>query len=482
MQKGHYQWIFVLFLLAGAQLSYAQGFRFSGKVVDKQTGEPLQGAVVYIHETGKHSVCQPDGSFSLDNLKPAVYHIHAYMLSYEPFAQNFRVVKDTIVIIAMEPTSIELKNFTIESEMVKTEAVKSPLSIESANRDFIEKQSGNTFINALEKIPGISSINVGVGISKPVIRGMSFNRVVVTENGIKQEGQQWGADHGLELDQFNVERVEILKGPASLIYGSDALGGVINILPPAIPEEGKLKVSVLGFYRSNNDAVGSSAMMEGRYKRSFFRVRGTWQEFGDYKVPADTFFYNTYRLPIYNQRLKNTAGKELNFSATAGIMRDWGMLRFTFSDFSQTMGFFPGAMGIPRAYSLQHDGDYRNIGLPNQSIFHRKFITNFNIKTRKGWLENDLGYQINYRTESSAPHVHGVGYIDPSNTTALGLDLYTLSFNSRLHTLINDRLKNITGIQVQRTDNFNYGFEFLIPRYMMRTAGIYSLFTWEKTE
>lgn len=481
MQKGHYQWIFVLFLLAGAQLSYAQGVRFSGKVVDKQTGEPLQGAVVYIHETGKHSVCKEDGTFSLDNLKPAVYHIHASMLSYEPFAQNFRVVKDTIVIIAMEPTSIELKNFTIESEMVKTEAVKSPLSIESANREFIEKQSGNTFINALEKIPGISSINVGVGISKPVIRGMSFNRVVVTENGIKQEGQQWGADHGLEIDQFNVERVEILKGPSSLIYGSDALGGVINILPPAIPLEGRLNVHTLAFYRSNNDAIGGSAMLEGRQKKCFFRVRGTWQEFGDYKVPAAEFIYNTYRLPIYNNRLKNTSGKELNFSVTAGLLRDWGMIRFTYSDFSQTMGFFPGAMGIPRAYNLQHDGNYRNIGIPNQSIFHRKFILNFNIKTRKGWLENDLGYQINYRTERSAPHKHGVGYIDPQNTTALGLDLYTFSINSRWHNFISEKLKNITGFQIQHSTNQGYGYEFLIPNYILQTAGLYTLFTWEKT-
>jgi iron complex outermembrane recepter protein len=245
LQNRQFQWIFLFLFLFLGNAGMSQLVRFSGKVIDKKTGEPLQGAVVYIHETGKNSVCGEDGSFSLDNLKPAVYHIHASMLSYEPFAQNFRVVKDTVVIIAMEPTSIELKNFTLESEMVKTEAIKSSLTIESANKDFIERQSGNTFMNALEKMPGISSMNVGVGISKPVIRGMSFNRVVVTENGIKQEGQQWGADHGLELDQFNVERVEILKGPASLIYGSDALGGVINILPPPIPEEGKLKVSVL---------------------------------------------------------------------------------------------------------------------------------------------------------------------------------------------------------------------------------------------
>jgi len=481
LQKGHYQWIFVLLLGLGVQMSYAQTVRFSGKVVDKQTGEPLQGAVVYIHETGKHAVCKEDGSFSLDNLKPAVYHIHASMLSYEPFAQNFRVNKDTIVVIAMEPTAIELKNFTVESEMVKTEAVKSSLSIESANKEFIEKQAGNTFMNALEKMPGISSMNVGVGISKPVIRGMSFNRVVVTENGIKQEGQQWGADHGLEIDQFNVERVEILKGPASLLYGSDALGGVINILPPPVVQEGKMNVHALGFFRSNNNASGTSLLAEGTRKRIFFRARITLQEFGDYKVPADSFTYNGYKLPIYNQSLKNTAGKELNYSLSAGVMRDWGMFRISFTEFSQQIGFFPGALGIPRSYSLQPDRSTRNIDIPGQSIFHRKFMVNFNIKTKRGWWENDWGYQINYRTEKSLPHAHGVGYIDPANTTALGLDLYTGSINSRIHTIINDKLKNITGIQFQDMRNASYGFEFLIPDYVQRSGGLYSLFTWEKT-
>ena len=100
---------------------------------------------------------------------------------------------------------------------------------------FLRRSVQGTLSNMLDKLPGMSAINTGVGISKPVIRGLSFQRIIVNHNGIKQEGQQWGADHGLEIDQFDVDRIEILKGPVSLLYGSDGLGGVINILPMRIP-------------------------------------------------------------------------------------------------------------------------------------------------------------------------------------------------------------------------------------------------------
>lgn len=470
--------VFMLVMLSSAG---AQAVKLSGRVIDKESGEYLQGAVVYIHETGKHSVCNQEGEFALENLRPGVYHIHCSMLSYEPYARDIRVFRDTVVRIEMEPTSIELKNFTVEADLMKTEAVKNSLNIESADRDFIEKQAGNTFSNALEKIPGISSANVGVGIAKPVIRGMSSNRVLVTENGIKQEGQQWGSDHGLELDQYNVDRVEILKGPATLLYGSDAIGGVINILPPPIPMDGKLNLSALGFFKSNNNAYGSSLMAEGSKKKYFFRARATWQEFGDYKVPADSFTYNTYRLPIYNQHLKNTAGNELNFSLSGGLMRDWGMLRVTASQFSQEAGLFPGATGIPRAYSLLHDNNYRNIDLPRQLNTHRKFLLNLNIKTKKGWWENDLGYQINFRREEAPAHAHG--YVpDENNTTALGLDLQTLTFNSRLHSAIRNKIKTVLGVHVQNMHNAVSGFEFLLPSYNSWQTGAYYFLEYRKND
>lgn len=463
-------------LILTSSISYAQSkqFSFSGKVIDKANGEILPGAIVFIHETGKNSTCNEQGEFKLDQLTKGVYHIHVQLMSYEPFAQNFTVLSDTFVVISLEPTSIELKNFTLESSLLKTEHVKNSQDIENADKDFLIKNSGNTFANTLEKMPGIRSMNVGVGIAKPVIRGMSFNRVTVTENGIKQEGQQWGSDHGLEIDQFNVERIEVIKGPASLIYGSDAMAGVINILPPIIPFEGKFNSEILGLYRSNNQNWGGSVLTEFNKKRNFFRARMTWQEFGDYTVPTDSFTYNGYHLPIYHQRLKNTAGKELNFSISGGAMRDWGSVRITVSRYGQTAGLFPGAMGRPRAYNLSDDGNSRNIDLPQQINEHLKALLNINFKLKKGWWENDFGVQLNNRLEKSFAHAHGNGNIfNPANDTALQLQLLTVSFNSRIHHNYNPRLKSIVGFSGQYMDNRINGFEFLIPEYYSVSGGAY---------
>ena len=144
----------------------------------------------------------------------------------------------------------------IESDPFKTGAVEQSLTTQTVSNDFIIKNPGGTLMSSLLKLPGINAINTGVSIAKPVIRGLSFNRVIVTDRGIKQEGQQWGADHGLEIDQFDPEQIEIVKGPASLRYGSDGLGGVIIINNPYLATEGSIEGQVIGLYKTNNNLIG----------------------------------------------------------------------------------------------------------------------------------------------------------------------------------------------------------------------------------
>ena len=113
----------------------------------------------------------------------------------------------------------------------------------------------------MENIPGVQAMDIGSGFSKPMIRGMGFNRIAVLENGIKQEGQQWGADHGLELDAFNIGAVNVLKGPSSLLYGSDAMGGVIDVVPSAVPVDNRVFGDVTLLGKSVNGTIGGSLML-----------------------------------------------------------------------------------------------------------------------------------------------------------------------------------------------------------------------------
>jgi iron complex outermembrane recepter protein len=442
-------------------------------IVTDNTGDPIAGAAVYFHETRSGAYTDGEGHFEIKNISPGLYHLHVSAIGYVFKAQNINIGSGTQdVHLVMVSSELKMRDVVIESESDKREQKDNSQTLDVVNRKYIEKYSSGNFMNTLERLPGISAIRTGVGISKPVIRGMSFNRVLVVDNGIRQEGQQWGADHGLEIDEMNADRVEILKGPASLMYGSDAIGGVIQIRPAAMPREGHWQGSLLSGFRSVNDLYSFSGMGSFNHKGNMFRIRMSGQDYGDYKVPATQFRYNRYVLPIYDGYLKNTSGQDRNISATAGIQRKWGSSTVYFSRFHQTAGFFPGAFGIPREYSIRPDGDRRNIQFPRQETEHLKLSSHTQILFRKNWLEVDAGYQLNHRQELAVPHVH-TGYPIPEGNSALDLQLHTQSLNTRYHLQLNPKVSAITGFNVQAQKNNKGGFEHLIPAYSSVQGGAF---------
>lgn len=467
--------LLVTFFLFSIIPLHAQRDYFSIQgVVTNTEGEELIGATVLVHELHKGTMTDVNGEYKISGLRRGTYHLHVTSVGYEAVTKTVNLRSDNAVEdFTLHPSLLELKEIFVEANPFKSGPLEQSMTIESVDRDFIERSSSNTFVNALQRIPGISSINTGVGISKPVIRGMSFNRVIVNDRGVKQEGQQWGADHGLEIDQYEPERVEIVKGPSSLLYGSDGIAGVINIQPPPLPDKNTLSGTTLAAFKSNNDLFGTSTMVQGNKEGKVFRLRFSTQDFGDYKVPADNFTYNRFVLPIYNQTLKNTAGRERNFSAMIGTNNDWGYTTLTVSNFHQKAGLFPGAMGFPRAFQLTDDGDSRSIDIPRQITDHFKAIVNTNILFKQNWLEMDFGYQRNFRREESNPHAHGKGP-RPEGILALGLDLQTISGNLRYHHAGNGKLSSIYGMQLQYQENQKSGFEFLLPDFRSGNMGVYT--------
>jgi iron complex outermembrane recepter protein len=350
-------------------------------------------------------------------------------------------------------------------------ATQSTLSV---NKDFLLQHQGNTLMNTLDRLPGISTIQTGVGISKPVIRGMSFNRVIVNEFGIKQEGQQWGADHGLELDQYNAEEIEIVKGPVSLMYGSDGIGGVINVVKPAFPKLDIVKAGVISSFKSNNNNWGTSVSFEKQKKGIWLKTRFSHQQFGDYKVPATEFNYNRFKLPILDNKLKNTAGNENDYALLLGIKKGRSQTSVYLSIYNQKAGLFAGAFGIPRAYKLQHDGDYRDIQLPRQEIQHLKVISNTLLFLKKRKFELDFGYQRNLRHEHAPPHIRGV-WDRNTNTLGVGLLLQTFSYQIKTTNHLNSNWAVTIGSNGSYQTNQITGYEFLIPNFRAYQGGVYLL-------
>ncbi|GAA4444575.1 TonB-dependent receptor [Ravibacter arvi] len=370
----------------------------------------------------------------------------------------------------LTPEAVHLTEVRIAAPFYKKGSQLLPTDV--LNADELRQKNKSTIANALEDLPGIKAINTGVGIAKPVIRGMSHNRIIVNNQGIKQEGQQWGSDHGLEIDSFEPGRIEIVKGPASLRYGSDGLGGVINLYPPPIPQDSSFKATLNTLYNSNNHLFGVSAMVQGAQNGRFYRVRLSGQDFGDYAVPATEFTYNSYVLPIYNNRLKNTAGRERNFSVMTGIKKKWGSSDITVSNFHQKAALFVGAIGVPRSRQLTPDGNNRNIATPFQQTNHFKVASTTRLLHGRNWTEIDAAYQFNARQE----HSDGHGRL-AQGTLAHGLDLHTLSANIRYFQHKKNESR-IWGLQLEGQQNSRRGFEYLLPAYRKFSSGFYALTEW----
>lgn len=444
---------------------------FSGKVADSSTDQGIARAVVLLHELKLSTMTEKDGSFNLAEVRAGHYHLHVTCIGYEARSVDIILPDDNGRVFEMKPTTLELDEAVVEDSYLKTDAAQRSLQVEQLNSEEMGEAAMMNLSQTMSQLPGVRSLSVGTGIAKPVIRGLSGNRVIVNQSGVKQEGQQWGNDHGLEIDPGTVERLELIKGPSSLLYGSDGLGGVINILPPAIAQENTWNTKLMANYNSVDESKRYSLKTAFRSGKFFVDLAASMRDYEDFRVPADRFVYLTRVLPIIDERLKNTAGRDRALSVSSGMLHEKGFWRLTLSHFDQKVGLFPGIFGIPTTSSLADDGDASNIALPRQEIKHSRAVLNINQSMTNGWLEADLGIQRNLRKELSAGHSHG-NEPDPVGNVALELDLMSYSLNVRRH-YINGRSKKIIGASASILESQSEGWEFLVPDYSNTSLGFF---------
>jgi iron complex outermembrane receptor protein len=369
---------------------------------------------------------------------------------------------------------VALSDITVSASYAKSLSRLSVVPVDVAGETFLREHPAGSLMQTLEHMPGVQSVDIGAGFSKPVIRGMGFNRVSVVDNGIKQEGQQWGVDHPLETDAFNVERVILRKGPSSLLYGSDAIGGVVELsrLPP--PSEG-IGGEVVFSAKSVNDLLGGSFMLGIRKKDWYVKGRFSAQYFDDYRIPTDTVIYLTRKMPVVNRRLKNTAGREVAGSLLISQRTGAYSADYFLTSVQQSAGFFPGAHGIPDLSRLTDDGDSRDVDLPHNTVLHLRASSHqayaFNPTTSIAW---DAGFQWNHRREYSAFHTHYGTQIPPAIDSDKELDFRLATFTStcRFFFQPTHRWKHTAGWDLQYQDNIISGYSFLLPAFRRFTSGL----------
>ena len=466
----------LLFLLLFVSLSFvfrAQTFQSIIEIRDENTEELIPQVNIHFIEDGLIEFTA-HGKLIV-NRKRRYNHIHVNAAFYETKELDVDLAKDTFLIIYLHPTSLELRETVIEHALISNSERSSTVSVTLLDRASMLQSNPSSFAETLESIPGVSSNNVGVGIARPVIRGLAGTRVYVADMGLRQEGQQWGNDHGLEIDQYGVERLELIKGPATIAYGPDAMAGVVHILSDIWPQNDGFQGDVVAGYKTNNNNFFNSFGIKGMKKKFYFNARFSAKSYSDMRVPIDSFNYLTFNLPIYERRLKNTAGKELNASLTLGYKTEKSKFWIRGSQYELHQGLFAGAIGVPNAYGLGHENDFRNIELPSQQVGHFKLDAHHvtRLKNHAIW-SSDIGFQSNNRVEKSMAHLHGVVLTNPTDT-AHQFILQTLQFRSTYKKTLSDKTKITFGANGLYQKNKHQGFEFLLPNFSTIELGLYGL-------
>ena len=207
-----------------------------GTVKDAATGETLPGAGIYIQDLKTGAFTDLNGDYLIKELPRKKIIIQVSLVGYKTILETVDLTSVTRKDFSLQIAVKEINEIVITGSSSAIEKKRSPAPVSIIPKSELLESSSTNIIDAIAGQPGISQVTTGSGISKPVIRGLGYNRVVVVHDGVRQEGQQWGDEHGIEIDDNSVDKIEILKGPASLSYGSDAIAGVINLITaPTLP-------------------------------------------------------------------------------------------------------------------------------------------------------------------------------------------------------------------------------------------------------
>ena len=451
----------------------AQQFTLTGKVFDKATGKTLAGASVYLPEIKKGTIANKEGVFTI-NIEQGSHVLEISYIGYATDVQNIQLQKNTTQDFYLNSSVLEGGNVIVTSFLRATSTRRTPTPVTIIKKDELFLGVSSNLIDALSKVPGVSQISTGPAISKPVIRGLGYNRVVVMNDGIRQEGQQWGDEHGIEIDEYNVSRTEVLKLPASLIYGSDALAGVINIISNVPVSEGVIKGNVYSNYQTNNRMMGNHFDLAGNKKGFIWGINYSAKNAGDYK--------NKYDGNVFNSRFL-----ERNGGGYVGIEKNWGYSQLSFSNFYQHLGIVEGdradggqfimlkdVKGIAKEMIVgSEESKSFSPNAPMQKIQHTKYTLDNNIKLGSDRLKATFGLQRNQRME--------FGNVLDLNEKELYFDLSTFNYSIQYLKAEKNNWKNTFGINGMQQNNTNRGEEALVPDYNSFDIGAF-YYTQKRTD
>ncbi len=451
--------LFVITFCLGNLSCFAQ-YSIRGSVKDAKDQSVIIGASVYLPDLKKGTLTDIDGKFNLENLPRGKFLLQVKSVGYGSFVKGIEVGKPAELNITLTSSVTELSEIVISGVSHSTELKKNPIPIVTLGSEVLNAHAGTNIIESIAHEPGVYQVSTGVAVAKPIIRGLGYNRIITIYDGIRQEGQQWGDEHGIEIDEFSVDRVEIIKGAGSLLYGSDGLGGVINFLSPNPVAVGSIETMLISNYQTNHGLFSNSIMNAGNKKGFYWLGRVSQKAAHAYKNPYDGYVFNS-------------GFGENDFTLSAGLNKLWGFSQLSFSSFKQNIGLIEGERdaegnfirladidGSAEEIKVSHD-ELRSysVHIPRQNINHKRLSSLTNLFYRETRFQVNLGYQQNQRKE--------FGDVLNSKEPDLFFDLQSANYNVTVY------LPEFAGWDFSMStsgmwqQNQNRGLEFLIPEYRM---------------
>jgi iron complex outermembrane receptor protein len=467
----------ILFYWTTSQATLESGLvAFSGKVIDAATNNPLPGATIFIAELNRGDVADKDGEFQLKEITKGNYTVVCRFVGYTDVKETIPITGNLEKKFYMTPTVIEFSEVTVTAKKEEVELTRSSQSVAVLSAEKLEKHRGQTFSETLKEIPGVTVLQTGPSISKPVVRGLHSQRVLVLNAGLAQEGQQWGAEHAPEIDPFAPAKIEVLKGAAGVEFGSSAIGGVVRVEPRALSAIQGLGGQVIANGFSNSSQGSGSLLVEGRapgISRLNWRLQGSLRKAGDARAP--------------DYVIGNSGFEERDWSFAAGYLREHSSIELYYSHFGTELGIYRGShignttdllRAIERGRPLvDYDFSY-DIRPPKQKISHDLLAVKGQLDFESaGKIEWQYGFQLNHRQEFDS---HTLASIEPPKNAAFDLKLYTHSGDLKFRHRPFKNFFGTVGVSAMWQGNFRQSSGFLIPNFRASTLGVFVLENWTK--
>lgn len=444
----------------------------SGAVTDSASHQTIPGAVVYIPQLKLGATTDVKGHYKISPLPNGTYDVEVEILGYATITKQINIRKNTTLNFAMVVSTSSANEVIITALGNVTNTQRSPTPVSIVTHDMLIHETSTNAVDAIANQPGITAITTGPGISKPEVNGLGYSRVLTLFDGVRQQDFQWGDEHGIMIDPYAVYDAEIIRGAASLQYGSDAVGGVVSFKSEPFPESGTIQGSVLTEYQTNDGLIGTSEDVGGNNNGFVWDLRLSNEDAHCYWDPKDGYVWGT-------------ASNQSNARLVLGLNKQWGYTRLTVSALHRQIEIPDGnrdsATGqfefdIPQNGQIYPDRANYLSYYPDISSYqildHDVVSWQNSINVGRGRIIADIGYTMSHRQE-----------IDTGNVPEENMLVNDIPYSIKYQVVgDNSGLKLTTGINGMYEEMNNgpeppapYLGDFEIPNYNLFDAGGYAI-------